>query len=992
MDAAGALGVQRQEMAMSTKNSHLRRLVAGFGAMSLFVMLLSGCKEVVTGMAGVKSGGTTEPTLSVPTITAQPANAAVTAGQTASFSVTATGTGTLTYQWEKNSVNIAGATAASYTTPVTTAADSGSTFSVAVSNSAGSTTSNAASLAVSDPLPPTVATQPQNQTVTEGQAATFSVTAAGAGTITYQWQKDSVSITGATGASYTTPAATAADSGSTYAVLVGDCAGSVTSSAAVLSVQVPAQASYYVATTGNDTGDGSASSPFATLQRAQIAMEQSSIKVTQIAGGTYYLASPLSLTSLDQGETWEAMAGATVVLSGGELLTGWSSEGNGVYSTNAPGPVGLDLSIAGVRQMPATLGYDPQRPFTTGWRILGPNQAQQYSTTFAVQTGDLTSSVKPGALMQVVDYLRYTDQFTKVVSVDPGNNTVTVADNVYSGTTADISGSWRILGDPVDLGAAGEFAYDAALGKVYVEPASPDTLSSDAVIAAQLGTLIALNNVSGVTISGLTFSDTASDRNIYSGIFSDRLGTVMGTGLTNSSLIGNTFVNVGNGIALLGSSNNTIAGNSFTQLGGAGILIAAKSNGNQVKNNTMIGLSKINVGSMGIDIENSANNLVDSNTIDGTARWGVSLFPTDNVSLVGNTISNNVIRNTSQQTNDTGAIYSYAGNNPSYTSESTTITGNRIENLGGLLRDASGSFQAGAVEGIYMDDQVSGITISDNVIESNGSGAFLCHGCRDNSATNNVIVLQPAAYYDQGSNGVGYATGSMTYSGTTRVDLVPSYFPAGVATGTIVVRLSGQASGGTNAAFNVQADGAIIGTGTATSSLTEYVFTAQLTPHQVHRIGIALTNGVTSGTPTTALNSMEMFVNNTAVQLLDPETQGKYGAYGFVVGNDGLQVSHFSSAHNIVYRNGGLSQDLMDWTDWTNPTYVDPNPGTVDYNVLFANVVKAGDTVFGTQLTDVHSQLVNPMFTNPQIGDYTLQPNSPALSEGFVQESVPLAQ
>jgi len=72
----------------------------------------------------------------------------VTAGQTATFTVIATGTPPLAYQWQKNSVNITGATAASYTTPVTTTADSGSTFAAAVSNTAGTVTSSAATLTV----------------------------------------------------------------------------------------------------------------------------------------------------------------------------------------------------------------------------------------------------------------------------------------------------------------------------------------------------------------------------------------------------------------------------------------------------------------------------------------------------------------------------------------------------------------------------------------------------------------------------------------------------------------------------------------------------------------------------------------------------------------------------------------------------------------------------------------------------------------------------
>ena len=83
-----------------------------------------------------------------PTISSPPANQSVTAGQTATFLVTATGSGTLTYQWRKNGSAIAGATSASYTTPPTTLADSGSTYLCVVSNAGGSTPSASATLTV----------------------------------------------------------------------------------------------------------------------------------------------------------------------------------------------------------------------------------------------------------------------------------------------------------------------------------------------------------------------------------------------------------------------------------------------------------------------------------------------------------------------------------------------------------------------------------------------------------------------------------------------------------------------------------------------------------------------------------------------------------------------------------------------------------------------------------------------------------------------------
>jgi Immunoglobulin domain len=83
-----------------------------------------------------------------PSITVQPADTTVNAGRRAEFSVTATGTAPLHYQWRKNGTNITGATKASYKTPPTTTDDNGALFAVSVSNDAGSVTSNNATLTV----------------------------------------------------------------------------------------------------------------------------------------------------------------------------------------------------------------------------------------------------------------------------------------------------------------------------------------------------------------------------------------------------------------------------------------------------------------------------------------------------------------------------------------------------------------------------------------------------------------------------------------------------------------------------------------------------------------------------------------------------------------------------------------------------------------------------------------------------------------------------
>jgi hypothetical protein len=84
-----------------------------------------------------------------PAISTQPANQTVIAGQTATFTASATGTSPMTYQWSKNGVAMSGATSSSYTTPAETSSDNSARFTAVVNNSAGSATSNAATLTVS---------------------------------------------------------------------------------------------------------------------------------------------------------------------------------------------------------------------------------------------------------------------------------------------------------------------------------------------------------------------------------------------------------------------------------------------------------------------------------------------------------------------------------------------------------------------------------------------------------------------------------------------------------------------------------------------------------------------------------------------------------------------------------------------------------------------------------------------------------------------------
>jgi len=169
-----------------------------------------------------------------PSITNQPQTQAVLPGSNVVFSVAASGTAPLSWQWSQGGTAIAGATASSLVITNAQAADAG-VYSVVVSNLAGSVASSNAVLSVSSVV---ITAEPQGATVAAGYSAAFSVTAIGAAPLSYQWWKDGNAIAGATQSSFDITNAQTGDAGG-YQVVASSQAGSATSSVAALTVIFP---------------------------------------------------------------------------------------------------------------------------------------------------------------------------------------------------------------------------------------------------------------------------------------------------------------------------------------------------------------------------------------------------------------------------------------------------------------------------------------------------------------------------------------------------------------------------------------------------------------------------------------------------------------------------------------------------------------------------------------------------------------------------------
>jgi uncharacterized repeat protein (TIGR03803 family) len=173
-----------------------------------------------------------------PDITADPKSQAVTEGGNVTFTVSVAPALPVTYQWRFNHQAITGATGATLTLPNVTLASAGD-YTVVVTNSNGSTTSDEADLKVL-PLPPVITVQPISQTVNGGENITFTVTATSDAPLTYQWEFNGRKIddTDADDAALKLTKVESSDAGA-YSVVVSNAGGSTTSTAATLSVTSP---------------------------------------------------------------------------------------------------------------------------------------------------------------------------------------------------------------------------------------------------------------------------------------------------------------------------------------------------------------------------------------------------------------------------------------------------------------------------------------------------------------------------------------------------------------------------------------------------------------------------------------------------------------------------------------------------------------------------------------------------------------------------------
>ncbi len=278
------------------------------------------------------------------------------------------------------------------------------------------------STATATPAPaiaPAITTQPVSQTVTAGQAATFSTADSGTGPLSYQWQKNGSPISGATSSSYTTPAAASSDNGSQFTVVVSNSAGSVVSNAAVLTVKLPSLILNSSATSLSFGSVNVSNSTSQTVTLTNAGNGNVAISSISVSGAGFNASGVSSGTVLTPGQS--ATLSATFAPAASGNVTGSITVG----SNATGGPMVIALAGTGVAPVAheVMLSWAPSTSTVVGYNVY-------VSTVSGSSYTKLTASPVPA--------MGYTDgglesaqtRYYVVTSVDSNNNESAMSNQV----------------------------------------------------------------------------------------------------------------------------------------------------------------------------------------------------------------------------------------------------------------------------------------------------------------------------------------------------------------------------------------------------------------------------------------------------------------------------------------------------------------------------------------------------------------------------------
>lgn len=545
---------------------------------------------------------------------------------------------------------------------------------------------------------------------------------------------------------------------------------------------VDASSAIYVATTGSDlSGDGSQDHPYRTLLKAKQSVREINANMTgdirvYLREGIYYQTAATAFDEADSGTNgyrviYESYPGEKAQIAGGQPVTGWTLDSGHIYKAN----VGTNRKFYTLFEdgNRATMARTPN----SGYLLTQASVSKDTQITY--KEGDLPEAGADYSNAQVYDWpgdeawWNWSSETRKMTGIDFATNTISLEKGgLASGWQVQTGSRYFVQGSKALLDAPGEFYLDEATGTLYYWPMGDGAIEGKEIVAPTTSRVIELKGSSEATpVHDLSFENLTIRVSDFAQNSSPAL---------NEPLEGMIYLENAEGIEIrnnrIGQSGfagimlnhyaqrNVIAGNWIEDLGTFGVGLFGWGVGeggyenaadsyvnkfNTVTNNYIHDFGKLLGHGSGIQLSMSGDNQMTHNEISKGPRYGISIKGTNGAWVYGtsqygttvtetnfptfnharnNTIAYNDISDVMKDTTDGGAYESWCpglGN---------ILNNNRIHDIVNRLGDK--------IMGIYLDDNSSGYTVTNNIIYGIHSVEVWPMTIKgvDNTVSNNIIA------------------------------------------------------------------------------------------------------------------------------------------------------------------------------------------------------------------------------------------------------------
>lgn len=299
--------------------------------------------------------------------------------------------------------------------------------------------------------------------------------------------------------------------GKPWRLLLAACVAASGLTALTSTEALAADTVFHVATQGDDDAAGTEAAPFRTITRAQRAVREALPTATgplrvRVRGGVYYLSEPLTFTPADSGATYEAAAGESVVLSGGRSLTpAWTTYQDATLVADIGKDLDFDeLFLDGKRQVLARYpNFDPKVAVLNGYAAdaISPSRVARWKNPTTALVRGLHQGEWGGNSFKVTG--------------DDGNGDPALQWVGDNNRGSGLHPQKRMVENVLEeLDAPGEWFYDKATGRLYLQPPAGVDPAAVRVETAEREELIRIvgdspaSPVHDLTFAGFTFTQT----------------------------------------------------------------------------------------------------------------------------------------------------------------------------------------------------------------------------------------------------------------------------------------------------------------------------------------------------------------------------------------------------------------------------------------------------------------------------------------------------